>query len=221
MKDRVTRDDWFRMITGAAVRIREQHLWLSQLDSAAGDGDHGATLWRAVPCLEGVFSPGKSADLKSSFYQAGWNVLGADGGASTSLLGTLFLGMYDAVAADSSSLDCSGLANLFRAGLAAVQRQTKAKPGDQTMMDALTPAVESLQVDAAGGKGIESTLEEAANAASAGAAATKDLTARYGRARFLGEKTRGHQDPGATSVALMFEGFYRGLAELEGEGNHA
>ena len=89
------------------------------------------------------------------------------------------------------------------------------------MMDALTPADESLQAAAAGGEGIESTLEEAANAASAGDAATKDLTARYGRARFLGEKTRGHQDPRATSVALMFEGFYRGLAELEGEGNHA
>jgi dihydroxyacetone kinase-like protein len=187
MKDRVTRDDWFRMMTGAAVRIREQHLWLSQLDSAAGDGDRGATMWGAVSCLEGVFSPGKSADLKSSFYQAGWNVPGTDGGASISLPGTLFLDMSAAVAADSSSLDCA-------------------------------PAVESLQAAAAGGKGIESILEEAANDASAGAAATKDLTAR---ARFPGEKTRGHQDPGATSVVLMFEGFYRGLTELEGEGIHA
>jgi dihydroxyacetone kinase-like protein len=221
MKERVTRDDLYRMMTGAAVRIREQHLWLSQLDSAAGDGDHGATMLRAVSCLEGAFSPGTSSDLKSSFHQAGWNVLGADGGASTSLLGTLFLGMSDAVAADSSSLDCAGLASVFQAGLAAVQRQTKAKPGDKTMMDALTPAVESLQAAAAEGKGIEPTLEEAANAASAGAAATKDLIARYGRARLLGEKTRGHQDPGATSVALMFEGFYRGLAEPQGEGKHA
>jgi dihydroxyacetone kinase-like protein len=190
MKGRVTRDDWFRMMTGAAVRIREQKLWLSRLDSAAGDGDHVATMLRAVSCLEGAFSPVKSADLKSSFCQAGWNVPGADGGASISLPGTLFLDMSAAVAADSSSLDCA-------------------------------PAVESLQAAAAGGKGIESILEEAANDASAGAAATKDLTARYGRARFPGEKTRGHQDPGATSVVLMFEGFYRGLAELKGEGIHA
>jgi dihydroxyacetone kinase-like protein len=160
MKDRVTRDDWLRMITGAAVRVREQHLWLSQLDSAAGDGDHGATRLCAVSCLEGVLSPGKSADLKSSFYQAGWNVLGADGGASTSLLGTLFLGMSDAVAADSSSLDCAGIANVFRAGLAAVQRQTKAKPGDQTMMDALAPADESLQAAAAGAKELSPPLKK-------------------------------------------------------------
>ena len=88
------------------------------------------------------------------------------------------------------------------------------------MMDALTPAIESLQAAAAGGKGIEPTLEEAANAASAEAAATKDLTARYRRAGLLGERP-GAQDPGATSVALMFEALYRGLAEREGEGNHA
>jgi dihydroxyacetone kinase len=92
---------------GAAVRIREQNLRLSQLDSAAGDGDHEATMLRVVSCLEGAFSPSKSPDLKSSSYQAGWNALGAGGGASTSLLGTLFLGMSDAVTADSSLLDCA------------------------------------------------------------------------------------------------------------------
>lgn len=221
MKERITRDDFSRMMAGAAAQIRERHSLLSQLDSVAGDGDHGATMVRAASCLEKAFSPDGSASLKTSFHQAGWDILNADGGASTSLLGAFFLGMSDAVADDMAALDCAGLAAVFQSGLSAVQKQTKAQPGDKTMMDALVPAVESLKASAAKGEEIETALAVAATAASAGAAGTKDLIARYGRARQLGEKTRGYPDPGATSIALIFEGLCNGLAEAEGEQNYA
>jgi dihydroxyacetone kinase-like protein len=221
MKDRLNRAELSRMIASAAARIREQHSWLSELDSAAGDGDHGTAMLRTVDRLEKAFTSGPPACFKTCFREAGWNVLGADGGASSSLLGTFFLGMADGIAANVSSLDCRELSVAFESGLSAVRKQTKAQPGDKTMMDALIPGVETLLMAARAGKGIAKAFEEAAHAANAGAEATKNVTARYGRARFLGEKTRGHQDPGATSIALLFEGLYHGLLEPKGEAGNA
>ena len=220
MTKRITSSDLSRMMAGAAARIRERHAWLSELDSIAGDGDHGASMLRAVECLEKVFSPDSAMDLKISFYQAGWNVMSTDGGASTSLIGAFFLGMSDGSAAGSLSLDRPGLASAFQAGLAAVQKQTKAQPGDKTMMDALVPAVASMQAAADAGLEIEVALQRAAQAAQTGAETTSNLTARYGRGRLLGERTRGFQDPGATSIALIFEGFVQGLAAPKGEVGH-
>jgi dihydroxyacetone kinase-like protein len=89
------------------------------------------------------------------------------------------------------------------------------------MMDALVPAVEALRAAADAGKSVSEALCDAAAAAQAGAEATRNFTARYGRAKFLGERTRGHADPGATSVSLLFEGFYKGLNNLKGESGNA
>jgi phosphoenolpyruvate---glycerone phosphotransferase subunit DhaL len=220
MTKQITSSDLFYMMAGAAANIRERHAWLSELDSIAGDGDHGASMLRAVQCLEHVFSPDSAMDLKIGFSQAGWNVMGTDGGASTSLLGAFFLGMSDGPAAGSFSIDGPGLASAFQAGLAALQKQTKAQPGDKTMMDALVPAVASIRIAADAGFEIEVVLQQAAQAAQTGAETTRNLIARYGRARLLGERTRGFQDPGATSIALIFEGFVQGLMAPKGEVEH-
>jgi dihydroxyacetone kinase-like protein len=147
--------------------------------------------------------------------------MGADGGASTSLLGAFFLGIGEATAAGVSSWNCQSLADAFRAGLAAVQAQTRAVPGDKTMMDALTPAVEALAKAARAGHDVAQAFGEAALEAKTGAERTQDMVARLGRARLLGEKTRGSQDPGAASIALLFEGFYQGVRESEGDTGNA
>lgn len=220
MTGRITKNDFARMIAGAAASIRAQHALLSDLDCAAGDGDHGATMLRAVERLEKAFAPGSPEDLKTCLKEAGWSVLGVDGGASSSLLGTFFGGMADAPACGGTT-SASDLAALFEAGLAAVRKQTKAQPGDKTMMDALVPAIAALHSAADAGKSMIEALHDAAGAAQAGADATRHLTARYGRAKFLGEKTRGHRDPGATSIGLLFEGFYGGLGESKGESGNA
>ena len=175
---------------------------------------------RAVERLEKCFAASGPEDLKTCLSEAGWGVLGVDGGASSSLLGTWFSGMADAPAC-GASVSASDLASIFEAGLAAVRKQTKAQPGDKTLMDALVPAVTALRAAADGGKSVTEALQDAAFAARSGAEATRDLTARYGRAKFLGEKTRGHQDPGATSMSLLFEGFYNGLEESKGESGNA
>lgn len=208
----ITNEDFAGMIAGAAAQIREHHAMLSELDCAAGDGDHGATMLRAVERLEQAFAPGSIQDLKTSLKQAGWSVLGVDGGASSSLLG-MWVGGMAASPACAAIGGAGDLATIFEAGLSALRRQTKAEPGDKTMMDALVPATAALRGAADGGKCVLDALRAAAEAARAGAEATRALTARHGRAKFLGEKTRGHIDPGAASISLLFEGFYRGLAQ--------
>jgi phosphoenolpyruvate---glycerone phosphotransferase subunit DhaL len=219
MTETVGQNEMARMFAVAAARIREQHAALSALDCATGDGDHGSTMLRVVEQLDHAVSPAEAADLKTILGDAGWRVLGVDGGASSSLLGTFFLGMADTPA--TGALDCPGLAATFEAGLAAVSKHTKAQPGDKTMMDALIPAIAALRAAANAGSSVSEAMSNAARAARAGAESTRDLTARYGRAKFLGEKTRGHQDPGATSVALLFEGFSTALTESKGEAGNA
>lgn len=213
MTSGISKDDFARMVAGAAGAIRAQHAMLSELDCAAGDGDHGATMLRTVDRLEKAFAAGGPEDLKTCLKDAGWSVLGVDGGASSSLLGVFFGGMGDAAADD--------MAGMFEAGLAALRKQTKAQPGDKTMMDALVPAIQALRAAADSGKSVHEALYDAAAAARAGAEATRDFTARYGRAKFLGEKTLGHADPGAVSISLLFEGFYKGFSNLKGESGNA
>jgi dihydroxyacetone kinase-like protein len=216
MTETIGKNELARMFAGAAARIRSEHEQLSELDSIGGDGDHGATMLRAMTRLEEATMPERTGDLKTILREAGWSVLGVDGGASSSMLGIFFSGMSDAPIT-SASLDCAGLTAAFEAGLKAASKQTRAVPGDKTMMDALIPAVQALRSAADRGGCITEALEAAANAARAGAESTKNLTAHYGRAKHLGEKTLGYQDPGAMSVALIFEGFCSGLAESKGE----
>jgi len=221
MTDRLSRTGLLRMVAGAAVQIRQHHTSLSELDSATGDGDHGTAMLRCVDRIEKAMASGPTNCIKTCFDRIGWAVFDADGGASSSLLGTFFLGMRDGISESVSSLDCQQLSVAFESGLKALRRQTAAQLGDKTMMDALIPAVEAFAVAARESKDIETGLERAARAATIGAEATENLTARHGRARFLGEKTRGHEDPGAASTALLFQGFYDGLRESKGEAGNA
>lgn len=217
MTERITTTDFSRMVAGAAVLIRAEHTRLSELDSHCGDGDHGTAMLRTVERLEKVFAGNFPAEFKTCLERAGWNVMAADGGASTALLGSFFLGMAEPLGAETQSLDCRELAAALEAGLQAVRQQTKAKAGDKTMMDALVPAIEAYAREAQAGKEVAEALSEAAAAAKIGAETTREMTATFGRARFLREKTRGYQDPGATSVAMIFDGFHWGLTGKEGE----
>jgi dihydroxyacetone kinase-like protein len=219
MSGEITLDDFSRMMAGAAAAIRENHSMLSQLDCIAGDGDHGATMLRAVECLQQTFASKPLDSLKASLKQAGWGVLGVDGGASSSLLGVFIGGMANSPACDAPA-GTNDLAAIFEAGLAAISRQTKAQPGDKTMMDALVPAVVALRTAGTEGKIVVDAMGDAATAARRGSEATRELTARYGRGKLLGERTRGYIDPGAASMSLLFEGFYRGLQEPKGEGGN-
>jgi len=202
-----------RMFASAGEEIRSHQELLSQLDSVGGDGDHGTTMVRAIEVLVSELKEESDKSLNVRLKDAGWRVLGVDGGASSALLGIFIGGMGD-VAMESES-DCKQLAASFAAGLGAVQKQTKAGPGDKTMIDALVPAVLAFETAANDDQPIAWAMKMAAEAAHAGAESTKDMIARYGRAKFIGEKSRGSADAGATSIALLFEGFRSALAEHE------
>lgn len=211
MNEVICISDLRRMFAEAAQQIRREHAMLSHLDCIGGDGDHGATMLRAMEMLEAEMNVEDDRPLNARLKDAGWSVLGVGGGASSALLGTFIAGMGDADLGRESN--CKHLAASFAAGLYAVEKQTRARPGDKTMMDALVPAVEAIEASANSGEPIARAMELAAAAARTGAESTADMIARYGRAKFLGEKTRGSADPGATSIALLFQGFSAAFAE--------
>lgn len=210
MTEHIGYDELVRMLRGAAAMVRANHEMLSKLDSAGGDGDHGTTMLRAVSNMEKAIAAVAQQDLKTLLYDVGWGILGVDGGATGPLLGAFFLAMAEA-AEGRETLDAGSVAVMFAAGLAGVQEQTKARAGDKTMMDALQPAVDAMQVAAEEERDIAALLQRGAAAAAEGAAATTAMQARFGRARNLKEKSIGNQDPGATSVSLIFEGFTKGI----------
>jgi dihydroxyacetone kinase-like protein len=210
MKERITKLELGKMFAEAAKIIRNQSSYLSQLDSQCGDGDHGTTMMRAMEILEGAIGPSNELSMSEMFKQAGWSVMGVDGGASSALLGSFISGMGETQL--DGDLDCAALASSFEAGLNALSNRTKARPGDKTMMDSLVPAVEAFRSAAAAGKCPSIAMDIAASEAESGAESTKNLIARHGRAKYLGEKTLGCPDAGATSISLLFRGFSVALA---------
>ena len=211
MADTIGIEDMGRMIRAAADKIRANRDDLSKLDSAIGDGDHGMTIARAMGIAEKVIAESDKKELKGLLKDVGWGVMGVDGGATGPLLGSFLMGLGNGID-ELETIDCPMLAAMFEAGLAAVRRQSKAQIGDKTLMDALLPAVNAMRRAADEGKSIREALQQAANAAEDGAISTKEFKARFGRAKNLGERTIGCQDPGATSMALIFQGFFEGLA---------
>jgi dihydroxyacetone kinase-like protein len=212
MIDHIGYDDIVSMLRSSVEIIESEHQKLSQLDSISGDGDHGTTMSRAMKLISKSIDQQKDKEIKSLLEAVSWNLLGVDGGATGPLLGTLFKGMADSLE-DTQRVTVAAFSQMVETGLTFVERITKARVGDKTMMDALVPAVTSLKNSAQEGKDFLESLKAAAEAARNGAEGTKDLVARFGRAKNLGEKTLGHPDPGATSMALIFKGLYEGLLE--------
>jgi dihydroxyacetone kinase-like protein len=210
MADTIGIEEIGLMIRSAADKIRANRDELSKLDSAIGDGDHGTTIARAMGIAEKVIEESDKTDFKGLFKDVGWGVMGVDGGATGPLLGSFLMGMGKGIG-EQEVIDCPTLAAMFEAGLAGVRRQSKAQLGDKTLMDALLPAVEVIRQAADEGSSIKEALQKAAAAAENGAVSTREFKARFGRAKNLGDRTIGFQDPGATSMALIFQGFFEGL----------
>jgi dihydroxyacetone kinase-like protein len=188
----------------SAVEAEADHL--TQLDSAIGDGDHGVNMTRGfravVAALEDGAPPGRQ------LVTAGKTLVSTVGGASGPLWG-LALRRAGRAVGDAEELDGPGLVSALEAALAAVVELGAAERGDKTMVDALAPAVEALRERV--GDGLDASLEAAAEAAEAGARETTPMQARKGRASYLGERSVGHQDPGATSTALIVRALGRAV----------
>ncbi len=202
------------MLRRAAAEIRENHETLSKLDSFGGDGDHGITMVRAMDRLEKAIEESGEPDLPDLLYNVGWAIMGVDGGATGPLFGAFFMGMAEPITG-RNTLDVAALAGAFEGGLAGIRQNTRAQVGDKTVIDALVPAVETLRTAVDSGASVLDALGQAAQAAEQGAASTNELQARFGRAKNIGERSIGEQDPGATSVSLLFKGFFEGLQSFQ------
>ena len=195
-----------KMLAAATAVIESNVAHLNQLDSATGDGDHGTSIVKAIRAAsKSVSEAPQEQSLKEILFNAGWAVMGEDCGSTSSLIGAFFMGMSEA--ATSDELDDAAAIALFVGGLAGISKQTKAKVGDKTLMDALIPAVEAMQKKS----DLKTALDAAASAAMRGAESTQDLVAKFGRAKNLGERSVGHLDAGAISIALIFEAFAKSL----------
>jgi phosphoenolpyruvate---glycerone phosphotransferase subunit DhaL len=197
-------DRWVREF---ARVVSENKELLTQLDSAIGDADHGANMDRGmaavVASLDDAAAAGQvPADPAALLKGVGMTLVSTVGGASGPLYGTFFLRMAAAAGA-VGTLDPEGFAKALRAGLDGVVARGKAEAGDKTMYDALAPACQALDDALSGGADLAEALDQACVAADSGRDATTPMLARKGRASYLGERSVGHQDPGATSAALL------------------
>ena len=184
---------------------------LTQLDSAIGDADHGINMDRGLAAVVAALDTQRPAHIAALLRNGvAEPLLGAVGGAGGMLYATFFLRMATA-AGQADSLDDLAFAKVLRAGLEEVVRRGQAVAGDKTMVDALAPAIEALEEALAGGAGLGAALRRASAAAEAGRDATVPMLARKGRASYLGQRSVGHQDPGATSAALLIAAVARAL----------
>jgi len=201
----ISYDEAVAWINRYADVIAEQRAYLTQLDTAIGDADHGTNMDRGMrAAVERVGAIEGDDDIGGAFKAVGMALVSKVGGAAGPLYGTLFLQMGNATAG-ASELDLAGWSDALAAGLKGVETRGKAEPGDKTMVDALMPAVEALQRAQSDGAELNAALEQSAAAARKGMEDTVPLVARKGRASYLGERSAGHQDPGATSSYLLVQ----------------
>mgnify|MGYP005852479821 CR=1 FL=1 len=192
---------WIRSL-GAVYEENRQYL--TQLDSSIGDADHGINMDRGFKKALEKLPEVEDKDIGAILKMVGLTLVSTVGGAAGPLYGTLY--MRAGMTADGKmELSPQEVTAMFEAGLQGVIQRGKAELGDKTMVDAMTPAVEAMKAALNGGGSLAEALQKACDAAQQGMEATIPMLAKKGRASYLGERSIGHQDPGATSTYLMFK----------------
>jgi dihydroxyacetone kinase-like protein len=201
--------DTLDVVREMAAAMEEHRRYLTKLDSEIGDGDHGNNMHRGFQAvlerLDGA-DPSSPADVLKTVSMA---LVSRVGGAAGPLYGTAFLRASSALQ-DKDEISAQDAAEALAAALGGIKQRGKAEAGDKTIVDALEPAVEAAKGAAADGS-VARVFRAAADAAEEGAEATVPLTARKGRASYLGDRARGHRDPGATSTYYLLDAAARAL----------
>ena len=204
MDEIVTTADLEAWVRTFAQLVADNRDHLTELDAAIGDADHGSNMDRGMRAAVAALDESRPATAAALFSKVGMTLVSTVGGASGPLFGTLFIRMAGSLG-DAETPSATDVAAALRAGLGGVVDRGKAAPGDKTMYDALAPAVDALDAALGDGEPLSTALKHARDAAAAGRDATTPMLARKGRASYLGERSVGHQDPGATTVALLLE----------------
>ena len=200
----VNLQDVLRWVDAVQQVFAENQQFLTDLDSAVGDGDFGSSMERGFTAAQAELTAHPPPDLRSAFQGVASVLIRSVGGASGPLYGTFFI-RAGAACAGKSELAPADLVALFQAGVEGLQQRGKAEPGDKTMLDALLPALDAMRRALEDGSGLAEILERGAAAAEAGMRATISMQARKGRASYLGARSIGHQDPGATASYLLLK----------------
>ena len=193
----------FAWIERYAAQIAEQKDYLTQLDAAIGDADHGANMNRGLQAVLAKNADLRNADIGALLKGVAMTLISTVGGASGALYGTFFL-QASTIAGNRTELSPSEFGSVLEKGLAGIVLRGKATIGDKTMVDALQPAIKAYKHSIESGETLDQALSKAASAAEEGLKSTVPLVARKGRASYLGERSAGHPDPGATSTVLLF-----------------
>jgi dihydroxyacetone kinase-like protein len=214
MPETLTIDAIQQWLNRFASEITTQADWLTELDSAIGDADHGTNMVRGTAAVVAKLDDRSTNTVQELLKAVGMTLVSTVGGASGSLYGTFFLEM-GRNSPSSAQLDASELENALRAGVNGVIARGHAAVGDKTMIDALEPAVTVLSQSLADGRQLHGSIAAAAAGATTGRDSTEPLVARKGRASYLGDRSAGHIDPGAASATILVAA----LAASVGEGN--
>jgi dihydroxyacetone kinase-like protein len=202
-------------LTEAGADVRARSDYLTQLDAAIGDGDHGINMTRGFDAVDKAMAGQGDGMLPGRLLiLAGKTLVSTVGGASGPLWGSALRRAGRALG-DAEEFDGPQLALALDAAIDAIVELGAAAPGDKTMVDALVPASRALHAELDGGRSLEQALAVAAHAAHEGAEATVPMQARKGRASYLGERSIGHQDPGATSAAIILAALARSVGEAD------
>jgi dihydroxyacetone kinase-like protein len=200
----VSTEDVLRWLNALQKVFAENRQRLTDLDAAVGDGDFGISLDRGFSAVQAELSAKPPADIRTAFQNAAGILIRTMGGTAGPLLGTFFLRAGTA-SANKSELSPTDVVMLFQAGVEGIQQRGKAALGDKTMLDALLPAVDAMRRALEAGNGLGDILERGSAAAEAGMQSTITMQARKGRGSYLGERSIGHQDAGATASYLLFK----------------
>lgn len=212
MRDTIDYGSVAAMLRAAAGELLENRDQLSQLDSVTGDGDHGTAVAKVARAITETLGKDESGDLKKLLKDIGWAVLSTDAGSTSPLYGSLFVGMSEAAPAEGP-VDCAVFAGMLESGIAKLRKNTRAEVGGKTMIDTLVPALDAVRAAAESRGCISEVMTAAAEAATRGAESTRDMQASFGRAKNIGERSIGHIDPGAASMAIFINGLNKGLKD--------
>ena len=202
MTDTITTPQMLKALDSMCDTIEDQKEYLSELDGAIGDGDHGVNMAKCFREVKKKLADNPAQDIGTLFKDVGMVVMNSVGGAMGALYGTFFLRLSQA-SAGKEAVNLSDLVTMFQTGEQGILDIGKANLGDKTLIDTLSPAVRAIEAAEKEGKALAEALADFEQAAQKGMESTKDMLAKMGRASRLGERTIGHQDAGATSCYFI------------------
>lgn len=211
MPKKLTKELVFKILTTAVSELESRQEELNRLDAATGDGDHGTSIVKAMRAA--ATAMGEPGTFQETLYNAGFAAESQDCGSTSSLIGSFLQGMSEAI--KSEELTPDETIQVFCAGLESIKKVTKAQVGDKTLMDALIPAVDHMKSQFECNISLQELFDTAAESAQFGADSTTEYVAKFGRAKNLGERSKGHLDAGAVSMAILFKAFAKGVKRLE------